>query len=101
MARGLTAILGAIALAAAAIGTGAGSDPAMAQQASKPKKGIKGTIGYRRAYSYSKQDVVGAENNKRFYDQSLTRQTPGGPFDSGFFFDSAVTRGGGEAPYQQ
>jgi len=28
------------------------------------------------------------------------RQTPGGPFDSGFFFDSAIGPHGGNSPYQ-
>jgi hypothetical protein len=27
------------------------------------------------------------------------RQTPGGPFDSGFFFDSAIGPHGGDSPY--
>jgi hypothetical protein len=29
----------------------------------------------------------------------LDRQTPGGPFDHGFFFDSAMGMRGGNAPY--
>ncbi len=104
MARGLTAIFGAMVIAAALLATGVAPDPVLAQDAStaKPKKakGLKGSIGYRRAYSYSKSDIVGSDS-RRFYDPSLTRQTPGGPFDSGFFFDSGIGRNGGESPYMQ
>lgn len=98
MKRGLLAIVGAALIASGSIATFPGSTPASAQEAPKvkAKKGLKGTIGYRRAYSYSKSQVVGTET-RRFYDPSYTRQ--GGPFDNGFFFDSAIGRNGGEAPY--
>ena len=106
MARGLIAILGMAIIAAATLGAGAGLDPAAAQEASstKPKaksKGLKGSIGYRRAYSYSKADVTGPDNIRLFADPGYTRQTPSGPFDNGFFFDSGIGLHGGQAPYQQ
>jgi hypothetical protein len=100
MTRAFFAILAAVALTVGALGATVVPETAAAQSAKPKKKGLKGSIGYRRAYSYSKQDVVGADN-RRFYDPSKTRQTPGGPFDNGFFFDSAIGRNGGEAPYMQ
>jgi hypothetical protein len=50
-------------------------------------------------YSYGRADVVST------YGQSPppwldVRQTPGGPFDSGFFFDSGMGLHGGNSPYQ-
>jgi hypothetical protein len=58
-------------------------------------------------YSYSPEDVIntygltrnlfGATNSYR--DLSTDRQTPSGPFDHGFFFDSAIAPHGGESPY--
>ena len=34
-----------------------------------------------------------------FIDPSINKQSQGGPFDSGFFFDSGITRNGGDSPY--
>ena len=34
-----------------------------------------------------------------YIDPTINRQTPGGPFDSGFFFDSGIGRNGGQSPY--
>ncbi len=34
-----------------------------------------------------------------FIDPSINKQSPGGPFDSGFFFNSAINRNGGDSPY--
>src|SRR4051812_36780677 len=50
-------------------------------------------------YSYGRADVVNT------YGRSPppwldVRQTPGGPFDSGFFFDSGMGLHGGNSPYQ-
>jgi hypothetical protein len=50
-------------------------------------------------YTYGRADVVST------YGQSPppwldVRQTPGGPFDSGFFFDSGMGLHGGNSPYQ-
>jgi hypothetical protein len=101
MFRGLIAILTVAFIAVCIVGSDATLSPASAQQSPQSKakkKGLKGTIGYRKAYSYSKSDVVGSDT-RRFYDPSYTRQTPGGPFDNGFFFDSAYGRNAGEAPY--
>jgi hypothetical protein len=34
-----------------------------------------------------------------FIDPELDKQTPAGPFDSGFFFNSGIGQNGGESPY--
>ena len=34
-----------------------------------------------------------------FIDPSINKQSQGGPFDSGFFFDSGINRNGGDSPY--
>jgi len=34
-----------------------------------------------------------------YIDPYINRQTPGGPFDSGFFFDSGIGPNGGNSPY--
>ncbi len=34
-----------------------------------------------------------------FIDPSINKQSQGGPFDSGFFFNSGINRNGGDSPY--
>jgi hypothetical protein len=34
-----------------------------------------------------------------FIDPSINKQSQGGPFDSGFFFDSGMGQNGGDSPY--
>jgi hypothetical protein len=34
-----------------------------------------------------------------FIDPQINKQSPGGPFDSGFFFDSGINPNGGDSPY--
>jgi hypothetical protein len=34
-----------------------------------------------------------------YIDPHINKQTPGGPFDSGFFFDSGLAPNGGDSPY--
>ena len=58
-------------------------------------------------YSYSARDTIntygdsrtlnGGANSYRF--EFYTRQTPSGPFDHGFFFDSGIGMNGGNSPY--
>ena len=100
MMRAAIALLGAIVMSVGVLGSDAGFNPAVAQEAPKAKKskGLKGSIGYRKAYSYSKSDVIGSDS-RRFYDPSIARQ--GGPFDNGFFYDSAIGLHGGDSPYMQ
>ncbi|PZN16665.1 MAG: hypothetical protein DIU63_03425 [Proteobacteria bacterium] len=60
-------------------------------------------------YSYTVEDVINTYGDSRtrfgstnfFRDPMADRQTPFGPFDHGFFFDSAIGPQGGDAPYQQ
>jgi hypothetical protein len=47
-------------------------------------------------YSYSASSVIYHQNPPPY---THVRQTPGGPFDSGFFFDSGIGPLGGESPY--
>ena len=51
-------------------------------------------------YSYSAGDVSSTYggNPPPYMD---VRQTPGGPFDSGFFFDSGISPRGGNSPYMR
>jgi hypothetical protein len=58
-------------------------------------------------YSYTLADAVspyGPYTNRYYYEGPYVfnrpRQTPFGPFDSGFFFDSGIEPRGGFAPYQ-
>ncbi len=68
-------------------------------------RGYRGRrIGF---YSYSYRDVVNTYGMSRvkygsmnsYRDPFLDRQTVNGPFDHGFFFDSAIAPRGGDAPY--
>jgi hypothetical protein len=48
-------------------------------------------------YSYSRTDSIGAEYTRRFIDPP--RQSPSGPFDRDFFFDTPDSPRGGQSPY--
>ena len=65
------------------------------------KRPLTVTIYRRRrgGYSYRAADVVSTYGAAPapYLD---VRQSPGGPFDYGFFFDSAIKPHGGESPYQ-
>ena len=58
-------------------------------------------------YSYSYRDVINTYGMSRslygsinsYRDPYVDRQTPAGPFDHGFFFDSGTLPRGGNAPY--
>ena len=68
---------------------------------------VKGYRKRRGGYSYSVEDTIntygdsrtlnGGANSYRF--ELYTRQTPSGPFDHGFFFDSGIGLHGGNSPY--
>lgn len=80
--------------------------PASAQQKGyQDAEGDGYTIRRRRGgYSYGygdsiNTDVRGRAGNTGYRDPRLYRQTPAGPFDSGFFFDSGVDLNGGQSPY--
>jgi hypothetical protein len=68
---------------------------------------VRGYIAGRGGYSFGPNDAVspyGPYFNRYYYEGpyvlSRPRQTPFGPFDSGFFFDSGIEPRGGFAPYQ-
>ena len=103
MARVLPTLLAAL-IAVAGLGLAAAPfEPAAAQQtAKKSDKPLRGVVRYKRVggYSYKYSDTVMSPSEaKRFWDPPS--QSISGPFDSGFFFDSAQRRNGGDAPYMQ
>ena len=51
---------------------------------------------YRGGYSVRKSDTY---DTRKFVDQSNYRQSQGGPFDEGFFFETPRGAFGGSAPY--
>lgn len=53
---------------------------------------------YRGGYSYRAVDVI---DTRRFTDPTIGKQSQGGPFDSGFFFETPRGPYGGTAPYFQ
>lgn len=68
---------------------------------------VKGYVSRRGGYSYSYQDSINTYGDSRtnyggnntFRDYGVDKQTPSGPFDHGFFFDSAIQPHGGTSPY--
>jgi len=68
---------------------------------------VRGFVQRRGGYSYSYADSVNTYGDSRslfggassLRDPSLDRQTNAGPFDHGFFFDSAISPRGGDSPY--
>ena len=76
---------------------------------SKRRKQVRGYRSRRGGYSYSANDVANTYGNSRtrygsvnsYRDPFSDRQTIAGPFDHGWFFDSAVAPRGGDSPYMQ
>jgi hypothetical protein len=72
-----------------------------------PGAKVKGYLARRGGYSYYAEDSINTYGDSRskygsassYRDPSLDKQTDAGPFDHGFFFDSAIGRHGGDAPY--
>lgn len=68
---------------------------------------VKGYVARRGGYSYSFVDSINTYGDARtkyggassYRDPFLDRQTNAGPFDHGFFFDSAIAPRGGDSPY--
>jgi hypothetical protein len=88
-----------------------GLKPDSIVELAKAKKGarVKGYVERRGGgYSYDQADTINTHGDSRskfggassLRDPSLDKQTDAGPFDHGFFFDSAVGARGGDAPYQ-
>ena len=77
---------------------------------SKRRRGqVRGYVARRGGYSYSANDVTNTEGSSRsrygsvnsYRDPFVDRQTIAGPFDHGWFFDSAIAPRGGDSPYMQ
>ena len=75
----------------------------------KRKRAVR-VYGYstrRGGYSYEYSDVINTYGQSRslygsinsYRDPFVDRQTPSGPFDHGFFFDSGMAPRGGDSPY--
>jgi hypothetical protein len=115
-------LLGAMAVAAMAVGPGAQDASAggrksgyYSESGEHPKSGyyrrsgpqVRGYTVRRGGYSYSYADTIDTYGNPRtqyggsnlYRDPMLDRQTNAGPFDHGFFFDSGITARGGDSPY--
>jgi hypothetical protein len=83
-----------------------GSGPSKARYYRKRTR-VYGYVARRGGYSYWPQDVVNTYGMSRslygsmnsYRDPSLDRQSPGGPFDHGFFFDSGMSPQGGQSLY--
>src|SRR5262245_911567 len=68
---------------------------------------VRGYVVRRGGYSYFAEDVINTYGDSRtkyvvantYRDPFLDRQTPAGPFDHGFFFDSGIAPRGGDSPY--
>ncbi|MET0192290.1 MAG: hypothetical protein ABW200_02845 [Hyphomicrobiaceae bacterium] len=68
---------------------------------------VYGYTARRGGYSYWPEDVINTYGMSRslygsmntYRDPTLDRQSPGGPFDHGFFFDSGIGPQGGQSPY--
>jgi hypothetical protein len=67
----------------------------------RKKSPLQVTIYGRRigGYSYRASDVTNTYGRSPPPYEHVS-QSPGGPFDSGFFFDSAIRPRGGNSPYQ-
>ena len=68
---------------------------------------VKGYTARRGGYSYDQADSINTYGDGRskfggassLRDPSLDKQSVAGPFDHGFFFDSATGARGGDSPY--
>jgi len=73
-------------------------------QSKAPRKARRHARAQPRGYTLS-QGATPAEIARYFQlyggyiDPSINKQSQGGPFDSGFFFDSGINRNGGDSPY--
>ena len=76
------------------------------KRAMHPRRVARRHIGF---YSYSNPDVIDTYGLSRslyggintYRDPYVDRQTPAGPFDHGFFFDSGILPRGGDLPYMR
>jgi hypothetical protein len=74
------------------------------RRAAQPRQFAGRRVGF---YSYTYRDVINTYGMSRslygsintYRDPYVDRQTPAGPFDHGFFFDSGILPRGGDSPY--
>lgn len=105
MSRTITAMVLAAATAAGVAALSVSPAAADSETGATSEKPLRGKIYYGRrrigGYSYHPNQTMSGAEARRFWDPGSTLQSPEGPFDSGFFFDSAIAPHGGNAPYQQ
>lgn len=85
---------------AAVVADAGGDHPKSSYYRKKPE--VRGYIQRRGGYSFAREDVINTYGDNRakygsvnvYRDRLVDRQTPNGPFDHGFFFDSGLTFGG-------
>lgn len=88
----------------AGMNTIAGARAGDANDQPKPRRAKRHARAQARGYTLS-QGASPAEIARYFQlyggfiDPSINKQSQGGPFDSGFFFDSGINRNGGDSPY--
>jgi len=97
-------------LAASTSSTALAENGTAAAQGAHPKSNYYhgGASSRRRGgYSYKYEDAINTYGDSRgqfgsadsLRDQQFGRQTEGGPFDHGFFYDSGTAPHGGDSPY--
>jgi hypothetical protein len=99
---GLVAVAAFFGLAAVGsegrFGSGAwAGEPSGKKKAHRTRKQVRG---------YAARDSSSPEEIARYFqlyggyiDPEINKQSQGGPFDSGFFFDSGIAPNGGDSPY--
>jgi hypothetical protein len=118
--KGILAVCGAFALlavsgsplvgerwTASAYADGTKAAPAKSRHKAKRAARVRGFLLRGGYYSYVDEDVINVYGGPRvrygstntFRDFLTDRQTPGGPFDSGFFFDSGIGPRWNDSPY--
>jgi hypothetical protein len=69
---------------------------------------VRGFVQRRGGYSYGAADSINTYGDSKtifggsgaYSSYQFNQQSQGGPFDSGFFFDSGIGPRGGNSPYQ-
>jgi len=118
--KGMLVVCGALALLAfggspmlgerwtsAAFADGSKAGPAKSRYKAKRAVRVRSFLQRGGYYSYVDQDVINVYGGSRalygstntYRDFLTDRQTPGGPFDSGFFFDSGIGPRWNDSPY--
>ncbi len=92
------ALAGLAALATLASPVSMSAASAAEAKNAKPLRGVVRPYKRIGGYSYKYVDSI---NTRKFTDPTVTSQTIGGPFDSGFFFSTPAAPHGGDSPYMQ